>query len=451
MGGLDHMTQGKPIMKIAPCVGISAVLLLGAISCHKKPVPPPEKPDYVTTLMAVSTTVVSDKAGTPLNNPFQVRVIDENGTPVAGVPINFEQITPQSGSRLLPAATTTDPNGYAGMFYVLDTLMGVDTLRATASGVDDSVVYFQITVTMGPADGVVMVSPLAYPVFDTAGTRLPDTFVVKVVDRYNNGIPNHRVLFKTSNRCVVVTDSTALLPFENDSVYTRTDDSGLARAVWQISVKPYPGFGYPNSFNLVAKNEVNDSVRFLAASYDPGRLEYYYDVRPIFQSRCFICHPSVLTDYSLNFYYTTVVDGIVEPGDSLNSLLLAKALSSHGPSPINMVEEDIVFRWVVTDSAAPGSSGLNCYQSQMKSIIDSKCLACHGEPPAGNSYIMTTHESIRAIGSGGLPNAIAGDSSSALVQHLLPGGDMRVYLAPDSAVLADSLIRWIVIDSLRQY
>jgi hypothetical protein len=66
---------------------------------------------------------------------------------------------------------------------------------------------------------------------------------------------------------------------------------------------------------------------------------------------------------------------------------------------------------------------------------------------------MTTHGGIRGGGLDATPNAIAGDASSLLATQMIAMHNWPA-LDPDSitaAVLADSIVNWIVNDSLRQY
>jgi hypothetical protein len=253
---------------------------------------------------------------------------------------------------------------------------------------------------------------------------------------------------------------------EIDTAFTRTDQDGLARAQWIMTVNPvadpyHIGLPpYPNSSRLFALRVVNDSlVRrdtaiFLASTTDPGPLKYYNDLRPLFEEHCFACHsgPVRQGNYAMDFYYELFGNGNLIPGDT-NSPLLSSANASHQLVHFNMIDEDEVINWVVYDSAAPGASGLNNYTTNMKAIFVARCILCHNSPTPDGDYLLSTHAGIRGNGSDGVPNAIPGDSASLLVQVLLPSivGTMRSYLGPDSVALADSLIRWVVRDSLRDF
>ncbi len=443
----------------------SAVIIIMAfltLSCGKKGVPYDNTPAPLTRLEIVRGNDQAIAAGQLLDS-LKVRVVDSDDQPVPDIVVRFQQTTPDQGGKFPPGSwfeRTTNAAGYAYTFYYVDTVVGVDTIMAVAATVDDSVAYFAATVLPGAAEAIKGVSGSTQST--VAGQPLPNPCVVKVVDRYMNGVPNHRVAFMTEARCLVTTDSSLLLPLQIDTAFTRTDQSGQAQAQWIMTINPVPGFGYPNSSRLFALRAINDSlVRrdsaiFLASTTDPGPLEYYYDVRSLFEQRCFICHSGPKTplqngNYTMDFYYELFGNGNLTPGDT-NSPLLSYANASHQLVNINMIEEDKVIHWVVYNNAVPGASGLNSYIPDMKPIFDGKCISCHQSPTPMGDYLLTTHAGIRGNGSDGVPNAIPGDSASLLVQVLLPStGTMRSYLGVDSVALADSLIRWVVQDSLRDY
>jgi len=439
-------------------IGIMAFLTL---SCGKKGVPYDNTPAPSTRLEIVRGNDQAIAAGQLLDS-LKVRVIDSDDQPVPDITVRFQQTTPDQGGKFPPGSwfeRTTNEAGYAYTFYFVDTVVGVDTIMAVAAAVDDSVSYFAATVFPGAAQAIKVVSGASPPQSTIAGQPLPAPCVVKVVDRYMNGVPNHRVVFITESRCLVTTDSSLLQPLEIDTAYTRTDQSGQAQVQWIMTINPVPGFGYPSSSRLFALRVVNDSLvkrdtaTFLAITTDPGPLEYYNDLRPLFEEHCFACHSGPVRQgyYAVDFYYELFGNGNLIPGDT-NSPLLSYANASHQLVHFNMIDEDEVINWVVYNNAAPGASGLNNYTTNMKAIFDVRCVFCHNSPTPDGDYLLATHAGIRGNGSDGVPNAIPGDSASLLVQILLPSiGTMRSYLGPDSVALADSLIRWVVRDSLRDF
>jgi hypothetical protein len=433
---------------------ISAFLLLllavMASSCGKKK---PPTDGYMPTklLEIISGNNQTDAAGTFLADSFLVRITTGAGVPIEGERVQFTQITPEDNSdQVMWPDIYTNANGYGRTFYRLDTLVGIDSIEVFASGTDDSIQYFVVNSVPGDAVGITMVSGNSQNT--AAGEMLPEPIVVRASDRYGNGVAGHNVSFKAFDRCLVITDSSSLLIFETDSAFTYTDSNGLAYADWILTVNPLPGFGYPNSSTLRAFNPLGDSLVFNAWTTDPGTLEYYYGIRDIFEENCAACHPGMSTDYRLDFYHEAANGGNIIPGDS-SAPLVDSANEFHFANTINIIEEDKVLRWMTTDNAAPGSSGLNNYNDQMKEIFNSSCVVCHGPPIFEATYDLRTFQSLRGNGIDPIPNAIPGDSASLIVlkmaeRHNWNSIDLDSVAA---AVVADSIIRWVVYDRLRQY
>ncbi|MCK5124877.1 MAG: hypothetical protein KAR42_01335 [candidate division Zixibacteria bacterium] len=425
----------------------SILLLLTAVSCDKKEVPTQVIPVYDTSLELLTSNDQALAAGSGNPSFIQIIVKNEINDPVEGVVVTFTQISTQDREDTsFNRTATTNATGTISLNYFADTLVGADTIQIVAEGAVDSLVLLALTVTPAAVDTIFKVAPLAPTVFGIAGELIADTFKVQILDAYSNPVANERVLFRAFDRCVLITDSTANLSMENDSIYTRTNTDGEAWAQVTLSINPRSDGGYPNSFNMMVTSPVltGDTIAFVLASTDPGTITYYGDVRNIFDDNCILCHPTVASSYDLTRYFTTVVNPIVIPGDTINSTMLNYAVSTHQNSSINVVEEDKVKLWIGTHNAVPGSSGLVSYTSHIKNIIDANCLSCHGDPPGpSTTYMMTTHAEIRANDV-----AIPADTNSTLVLKLNPGGNMRTYV---SDVQADSIINWVVSDSLRQY
>jgi mono/diheme cytochrome c family protein len=300
------------------------------------------------------------------------------------------------------------------------------------------------------------VSPLDISVA-VAGEAIADSIVVMTTDLYGNPTGGESVYFVTANRCVVGTDSTAVRPFDTDSAFTSGDENGRAAAQWTLSVNGAPTFqqltAYFKRYDDVLDETFSDTVNFLAQAQVPASMEYYYGIRTIFEDNCFQCHgPGADTSYRLDYYYQVLRDGNMVPGDT-NSPILADSDPNNHFGNANMVEEDKIIRWVVTDNGAPGSSGLNNYNDHIKGIVDAGCISCHGDVTPDGDYSMTSHSAIRGAGTDAISNAIPGDGASLVVQYMNQRHNWNS-LDPDSvtaATLADSISSWIVNDYLRQY
>lgn len=445
------------MMRYIVIVLLIGIVLIAALSCGKKGVPPDGSKPF-TKLEIVSGNQQTGAAFSYLTDSLVVRVVSSVGLPVAGDTVWFEQITPINGGRFFyTEPRLTNINGVAYNFYRLDSLVGADTVKVTAASVGDTgAVLFAFTVGPGAADSIFKVSSQT-AWFGIAGQVLPDSFVVGVIDTYGNIVPGAKVIYKTNVRSLVVTDSSAQQPFDLDTAVTYTDANGLARADWILTVNPdsnlgYP-YGYPNARpELKAFIAPTDSVLFRGVATNPGQLKYYYDIRSIFEANCFTCH-SGLNDYRLDFYYEMFRNGNLIPGDSSSKVVKNVDPIIHRAGNINFVEEDKVIRWVVVDSAAPGSSGLNNYTDHMKPIFDNGCIDCHGGATPAGSYDLTTHLGIRGAGSDAVPNAIPGDNLSLLVTRMVARHNVDSLSSNPvtAAALADSIIRWVVTDSLRDH
>ncbi|NMC45135.1 MAG: hypothetical protein GYA46_14540 [candidate division Zixibacteria bacterium] len=437
--------RGIPVLLIA-------ALAIVSLSCGKKGVPYDDQPSTTTHIEIVSGNNQTAAAGSILSDSLLIRVLTTTGDPVEGISVTFSQITPEAGGHFTWSTTqVTNSQGYARNRYYLDTLIGIDTVRVVASGLNDSIAYFAMTVLPDAAKNLAKVSPLT-TIGTVAGETMPEPYVVKITDKYGNPVSGHRVYFVAKERCLVTTDSSQAAGFEDDTAYTRTDASGEASGEW-IFTANYPG--YPFSSDLSAFDSLGDSVFFIGYGTDPGVFEYYYDIRPILADHCFSCHAGTVRSggYALDYYYEVSGDGNMTPGDT-TSPLLEYLTPNHWATHINIVEEDKIIRWVVTDNAAPGHSGLNNYTDNMKAIFDAHCISCHSGATPSGSYDMTTLDGIRGEGTDATPNAIPGDTACFLARVMKPNNpleSMRVFLGADSTALADSVIHWITIDSLRDH
>ncbi len=429
-------------------VYLLAALILAVVlmSCGKKSVPPP--PNLGAEFEFVGDSILTAKANLTIVDAFQIRVVGADGAPLAGVEVEFSQITPRTDTLWqTERSATTGANGVASAVYRIDHTVEVDTVTVTAPSLDSITAYFVINVL--PSDNIAIDTSYPGNQVGTIGDTLAQPLRLKVTDIYDNIITDLRVRFVATKRGLVLTDSSSLSDFEKDTAYTRLDDSGWAEAHWVLPYNPSLIDARVNAY-VLRNDSAKDSALFVAAAISFPSLLYYNDARMIFEENCFICHsgPGVPgTTYGVDFYWRAN-DGVnIVPGDS-TSQIVRNANPDHNLTEINKVEQDKILHWVFTHNAAPGVSGLNNYTNQMKGIIDAKCATCHGGATPDGQYNMETHADIRGTGVDGTSNALPGDSLSLLVQRLLPAGNMRQYVTEAEA---DSLIRWIVVDSLRQY
>jgi hypothetical protein len=161
----------------------------------------------VTSLTIVSGSEQSATVGTALPGPVVLEVKDQNGNPMSGVTVT---VAPGATAGSVAAAqVTSDSAGQVTVQWTLGTVAGSDTAMATATGAPALSVVATATPDV-PASIVVMSGDNQNA---TPGTSLPAPLVIKVVDRYNNAVPNVSVTFSddangTFANPTVVTDST---------------------------------------------------------------------------------------------------------------------------------------------------------------------------------------------------------------------------------------------------
>ena len=120
---------------------------------------------------------------TALNQQLQVLVHDD-GTPVAGVEVTW-QVTAGAGS-IEPTNAVTNATGHATATLTLGPALGINTVVATAQGVDGQATFTATAVT-DPPTGALLVAEVAIP----SNYGIHDTFVrdgIAFVAAWNSGI-----------------------------------------------------------------------------------------------------------------------------------------------------------------------------------------------------------------------------------------------------------------------
>jgi hypothetical protein len=91
----------------------------------------------------------------------------------------------------------------------------------------------------------------------------------------------------------------------------------------------------------------------------------------------------------------------------------------------------------VTVTAPPPPVVPLTYMTDIKPIMDSNCVFCHGgsQPTAGRDF--STYQGVMTV-------VTPGDPNSRIIQMTKPGAPMHGYLNPDPLGKADTIYRWIV-------
>jgi len=138
-------------------------------------------------IVLVSGNDQSGIVGTPLAEPYVVRVTDAFGNPVGGVAINWG-VTAGGGS-IAPLSAFTNSAGLDSALRTLGTIAGVnnDTATATGAGLTGSPMAFAATAHPGP---VTQLGPVSGDSQNgTVGLTVAESLVVLARDQYDNPVP----------------------------------------------------------------------------------------------------------------------------------------------------------------------------------------------------------------------------------------------------------------------
>lgn len=172
-------------------------------------------------IVLVSGNAQSDIVGTPLADPYVVRVTDAFGNPVAGVGIIWGVTS--GGGSITPLAALTNASGLDSAIRTLGTVAGLnlDTATATVPGLIGSPIVFAATANPG------LVSQLSAVSGDnqsgTVGLPVGESLVVQARDQYDNAVLGALVGWS------VTTGGGTL-----SATSTPTDAQGHASARWTL-------------------------------------------------------------------------------------------------------------------------------------------------------------------------------------------------------------------------
>ncbi|MGH7718180.1 MAG: hypothetical protein ACREON_04970, partial [Gemmatimonadaceae bacterium] len=130
------------------------------------------------------------------------------------------------GGSVAPASATTGEDGLAQVRWTLGT-SSVEAQRVTATvepttaGAASLTTTFEATASPGAATKLLSVSTPA--VIVAAGAVLPDPIVVRVADRFGNGVPDVSVSWRVGEAAGTVQPTTSV-----------SDSEGLARTSWTV-------------------------------------------------------------------------------------------------------------------------------------------------------------------------------------------------------------------------
>ena len=197
-------------------------------ACSSESVTAPAKVHSITPVSGVSAWVGT--VGTALPAPVRVQVLDQAGSPMAGVSVQFHVVA--GGGSVDAASALTGADGRASVVWTLGTAAGADSLLVnTVEGVST---YITATAIAGEAAALNKVSGDEQIVAPGAST---DPFIVKAVDQYGNAVAGVTVSwisvsggFLSANSTVTGSDGLAQISLTTDQPATYTVTAQLQSA-----------------------------------------------------------------------------------------------------------------------------------------------------------------------------------------------------------------------------
>lgn len=174
----------------AAAVTASAGLLLALTACGADLLLP-DDPDAPTRALSVRIERGHGQQGPvaePLPEPLVVRVVDGAGRPVAGAPVTFTPVGEWAGS-VEPATALTDADGRASARWVLGTVAGSYEVRARLE-LEDAPAPLLFAADAAPAAPATIGRVQGNGQTGVAGYPLPDSLVVRLLDRFGNPVPD---------------------------------------------------------------------------------------------------------------------------------------------------------------------------------------------------------------------------------------------------------------------
>jgi hypothetical protein len=138
------------------CVG-AAVLTLTLISCSggdlTLPGPGESGPGQPAALKVLSGNGQQAEAGTILEEPLTVQVLDESSQPVPNIRVQFSFLEDLSGAAVDPSSVETDAEGRAASIVRLGELPGEQVIVAAVANTQLADLRARFSVTAVPPSG----------------------------------------------------------------------------------------------------------------------------------------------------------------------------------------------------------------------------------------------------------------------------------------------------------
>lgn len=203
-------------------------------------------------LIPISGNNQAVEVNTRLEKPFVAQISNHNGGGIVNKPLIFE--VTQGDGKLANGRkqeeVLTDASGLAQSHLILGSNAGENKVRVKLKDSINSFIYFSAWGKPTEPDQMVYVSGNHQN--SSYGKELKESFVVKVIDKFDNPVPEYPVTYK-------VVKGKGYFPEKKSIFITKTDDKGIAEAYFTLGDKP--GF---NSVKVTAKGVKRAKIEFEA-------------------------------------------------------------------------------------------------------------------------------------------------------------------------------------------
>lgn len=226
-------------------------------------------PGPAARLNRISGNEQTGNIGTVLKDPLVVRITDNLGNPVSGVPVVFEA---RGGGGHLVETTMpirSDSSGLAQVHYVLGDPVGFNVVEVWSGSLQGSPALFSAQGVTGQATKLIYASGNNQN--GTAGNPLSDSLVVKALDGDDNPVKNVQVSYSVVFGGGSIEQAQPVL----------TDAFGMARAVFSLGSSlgqhfakaDSPGLsGSPITFFANAGSAGADSMFLISGNGQSGKV-----------------------------------------------------------------------------------------------------------------------------------------------------------------------------------
>jgi biopolymer transport protein ExbB/TolQ len=194
----------------------------------------------------------TDEVNTRLEKPMVVQISNHNGNSIANKSIVFEVIA--GDGKLLNGRkqeeVSTDASGLAQSQLILGNCAGENKIAVKAKDSHNSYIYFKAWGK--PTDPQRMVYLSGNHQNSPSGKELKEPFALKVLDKFDNPVPNWQVTYK-------VIKGRGYFPEKKSIFITKTDEKGVAEAYFSLGERP--GF---NSVKAYSRGIKRGKIEFEA-------------------------------------------------------------------------------------------------------------------------------------------------------------------------------------------